>query len=276
MEVTASSIKTFLDCPRKYYLAYVLNQKPIAEKAYFREGNTVHDALANFYQNKPFEVDLVDGDDKYSVRAKAMVKGYTSRYAWDEFEYYEPEQEFSFDFGGVNVRGKKDAKLKRAGDLFLLDYKTTSESDLIAYSETIDDSIQTLLYLMDSFIKGEPIKGVLYRLIHKSLIRQKKDEGDEDFNKRMFQVYQENPDKYFHEVVIRKSQADIEWFMDDLLEIIEDMKRMRSYYNRNLLSCRGFMGDCEFLPLCQNKQLFETNLTTMYKKKERTHEELSV
>lgn len=130
-------LKTFSDCPHKYYLKYVKKISIPQPASYFEKGKKIH-ALANYY---------LRGDD-----ISKIINGLTEdeKAIWDmlfqnEFfkkKYVKSEYNLSCKIGEFWIGGRLDALMQDNEDYYILDYKTGS------IPKTPESDFQTMVYLI--------------------------------------------------------------------------------------------------------------------------------
>ena len=150
VKLSATRLKTYLTCKRKYYYKYVQklygHEIPQDVPQEYEIGNVVHLALKELYLNKSSytdarelqkdlekELDKQCGKselDKYliSLQKKRLTKFYTQeiqRFA-DGFEVLSCEESFTTEYAGMTLVGQIDRVDKRDNEIEVLDYKTGS------------------------------------------------------------------------------------------------------------------------------------------------------
>ncbi len=148
IKLSATKLKTFLTCKRKYFYAYVQSIKghqiPKDMPEEWEIGTAVHDALNILYSKKPFytdadelkkdldkELDAVCGKselDKYLIE---MQKRKMIEFAHNEIKRFRDgfrvkycEKNLTCDFSGMTLSGFVDRIDAKGDELFVLDYKT--------------------------------------------------------------------------------------------------------------------------------------------------------
>ena len=161
--LTNSAISTFKACPRKYYWRYVREIEALERPEALLLGQAVHGFLEAHYRQLPYEAPT-----DLTPKSQAILKGVREYYPilyLDDFDLFEPvavERVISgeilnpetgrparkYAYGG-KVDGlvilKKDVEGFKAGDLLLLEHKTTSKVDEANFERPQLDS-QLLLY----------------------------------------------------------------------------------------------------------------------------------
>ncbi|WP_294960803.1 PD-(D/E)XK nuclease family protein [Sulfurimonas sp.] len=150
VKLSATKLKTFLTCKRKYYHKYVqlINQHDIPKDmpAEWEIGTAVHDALKELYskQNSYSSLDYLKRDlnnelddvcggselDKYLIdmqkrRLDTFCEKEINRFA-DGWQVKECEKSLECSFAGMTLRGIIDRVDVKDGEMFVLDYKTGS------------------------------------------------------------------------------------------------------------------------------------------------------
>ena len=150
IELSATRLKTYLSCKRKYYYKYVQNiqnhkiEKDMPEE--YEIGNVVHSALKSVYEKKNsyFDARELKRDidtaldaycgkselDKYLVamqkkRLEPFVDAEIERFK-EGWKVYKTEELFREPFCGMTIIGQIDRVDKRDNIIEVLDYKTGS------------------------------------------------------------------------------------------------------------------------------------------------------
>jgi hypothetical protein len=144
LEWSATSLKTFLDCKRKYYLQYLqkINEHTISLKPKNYElGNIIHTILEQNYKQKRFaykeaikEISAYQHINPYLLielelwkkKLEKFFKNEEKRF-FDGISIYELEKPFRIEINGIILKGKIDRIDKlQDGTFAILDYKTSS------------------------------------------------------------------------------------------------------------------------------------------------------
>ncbi|MBD3791919.1 MAG: CRISPR-associated protein Cas4, partial [Campylobacterales bacterium] len=158
---SASRLKTFLECKRKYYYKYI--QKIEAKKEEeLNEGAFLHELLEHLFkeQSQYFSIEemekklyrlmdqlLVENDAKTNYQKllwKEKLKGFIASQVThfeSGWEVVEREKEFSGEIGGLRFKGRIDRIDQDATRTLVLDYKSgsTSEAQKSRNLETLKD-----------------------------------------------------------------------------------------------------------------------------------------
>ena len=149
-KLSATSLKTFLTCKRKYYYRYIkkldAHEIPKDMPKEYEIGNMVHSALNNLYSKKNSylsldelkrdldkELDAVCGDSELDKYLISLQKKKMQKFCEVEIERFKEgwsvvscEENFKTSFAGATLRGQIDRVDKRGDELYVLDYKTGS------------------------------------------------------------------------------------------------------------------------------------------------------
>lgn len=146
-------LKTFKECPKKYYYRYVKKISVPQKSAPFEKGKKIH-ALANYY---------LRGDD-ISKLEKTLNKDELA--VWESLKsneyfqktYINSEYNLSCKINDYWVGGRLDALVKDDDRYYILDYKTGS----IPQNPEFD--FQTIIYLLaaDKFLKDSKELSFVY------------------------------------------------------------------------------------------------------------------
>jgi len=204
-----------------------------------------------------------------SIKVRAMVEGGLAR--WDLWPSV-TEKQFSVPFrnpetgrastkhtlegvfDGVFLPGGWDTEPEWPGSdrPVLLEIKTTSRLDS-AYLERLDLDWQVSAYLaVAQVVYNAPVNEMVYRVVRKPSIRQRKDETVDGFAERLYEDYRSRPEFYFEEVVITRTDRQIERWLYEAWEVHERILRVErgGMTVRNPAHCLDF-GRCVYFDLCR-------------------------
>ena len=141
---SASRLKTYLECKRKYYYRYMQKIKA-KEEDELNEGSLLHKVLERIHENhdhytssnelelaihKQLDALLPFDDAKTAYKKllwKEKLKGYIERQTAhfnSEWKVIHREKEFTTQIGGLNFKGRIDRIDQNATDTLVLDYKS--------------------------------------------------------------------------------------------------------------------------------------------------------
>jgi hypothetical protein len=269
--LTNSAISAFKACPRKYYWRYVREVEAIERPEALLLGTAIHGFLESHYRQLPFEPPT-DLTPKSRAILRGVIEGYSVRYMddCDLFDAVALEQVISgeilnpetgrpareFAYGG-KIDGliilKKEMESFKAGDLLLMEHKSASRVD-DAYFERLQLDSQLLLYSL--FLSRQlevPIAGVLFNVILKPSLRQKKSENEAEYHQRL-RLEMDWPEQYhrrylrFPEIRLQEIQKEL-W---DAKNIISKA-RQAGVFTMNSSACFDYHRKCDYWPLCSSQ-----------------------
>ena len=196
IKISATRLKTFLSCKRKYYYKYILqirgHEIPKDMPKEYEIGNSVHLALKNLYVNKDSydnkqelkrdvdkELDNACGEselDKYLIqmqkrRLDSFCDMEITRFN-DEWKVHSCEESFECSFAGVTLIGQIDRIDKRENEIYVLDYKTGSYTlnNKNNFMDSVDFQLE-FYYLLASGL-GNVVGCAFYDLKNSKIIEE--------------------------------------------------------------------------------------------------------
>jgi len=196
VKLSASRLKVFLTCKRKYYYKYIefiqghTIPKDVPEE--YEIGNAVHLALKELYLKKSTysdvkslkkdldrELDKVCGKSELEKYLISLQKKRLSLFAQNEilrfrdgWEVYKCEEKFEIDFQGIKLIGQIDRVDKKENLVEVLDYKTGSYKlyNKNNYTEATDFQLE-FYYLLASGL-GDVQECSFYDLKESKIVRE--------------------------------------------------------------------------------------------------------
>jgi len=185
---SATSLKTYLQCKRKYYFNYISNIKDhnvsIKPEAY-EIGNIIHNCLEEAVKNKTLNNSFISQyfssyqkSNPYLIlelelwkkRLEKLVE-YEKFRSDNGIEIYEVEKPFNLTYNGINIKGAIDRIDKYPDNTYeIIDYKTSSSlkiDTLKTYEESTDFQLE-FYYLSQ---RDKMIKSVGYYDLNDSSIK---------------------------------------------------------------------------------------------------------
>ena len=160
MELTASMVRCFKQCPRRYELEYVHCLKPTVPQAALAMGSSYHERVAAILMRQPWDRSGVVG---------AMAEAFDLGVSWYTWAIQDVEREFRVKVGrGLWLKGKMDVLLR---DGTPVEHKTFGGSDWDRYVDHLAWDDQVTLYLM-----ATGAHKTIYTVCRKPTIRKRKDE----------------------------------------------------------------------------------------------------
>lgn len=288
MEIlTYSRIKARKNCPMAEHIRYELGLTPKTKRDALALGTAVHrgletgsidDALAAFDGIFPSAQEEQDKLEVTKATVGAMLGGYFKRFGvWPA----DSRKELQFSIPIINpetgsksrsfeLQGKIDALVQIEGQYWLVEYKTASQINEDYFNRIeLDEQVSTYMYAAQKAFNIQ-IAGIIYRVLKKPSIRQKKTESLEQFCQRLAQDYIDRPEFYFFEGKFYRSQDDLIQYEKELWAFTKQLlyEHLHGIHCKNASRCTDF-GRCEYMPIC----LQERDWELMYEQRE-IHEEL--
>ncbi len=303
--LTYSALNTFRNCPRKYKHRYVDNLRPRMKVESLSFGSVIHSAIEIWYRSVDdanrlwIILDFIDRsfpdratDENQQANwhlARAIMTGYASRYASEDFTIIEIEKSFTGNIRNPDtgrcsqtfvMAGKADAIVQRSDGMYLLEHKTAASIDS-NYLDKLWTDTQIALYCYYLRELGYPIVGVIYNVLLKSRLKQSKGETQEEYEARHAELAAKNKSgkstakrqmpetneefqgrlaawyakpEAFHREFIYLSEDRLAMLQDEVWEITQQYldARRRGKWLLNTSSCFSYQRPCEYLPYCQS------------------------
>lgn len=189
---SASSLKEFLECKRKYYLNHILKIKEhdisIKPKGY-ELGNIIHNTLEEYYRQdmRSYEV-LLDIFNKnrsenpflnldleiWKRKLQDFIKKEEKRFE-QGFKILELEKAFFCEFEGIKLQGKIDRIDVLNDEYFVLDYKTSSSlkvSTKRTYEKAVDFQLEFYFLGVQNIYGSNKVNTFYYDLHNMKLLEE--------------------------------------------------------------------------------------------------------
>lgn len=236
MYLSFSKISTYLKCPMRYKFIYI-DELPTYPRSYFSFGNSLHEVLEEFYREDVrkkeikspylYLIELLDKNwhsEGYSnlaeeKRAKIEARRILTKFYRTEFFNYKPaiavEKEFSFDFYGIEVKGRIDRIDGDYNSIRVIDYKTTS---LLPRFFKEEDFLQLLIYKMaaSNIYFGRKIEKVTFHFLR----------------------HNEKIDFIISDLLLEKGKRKMS-------EVLQEITKCNFFPKKN-----GYCNQCEFKNIC--------------------------
>ncbi|WP_044416413.1 PD-(D/E)XK nuclease family protein [Halarcobacter anaerophilus] len=186
---SASSLKEFLECKRKFYLNHILKIKEhdisLKPKGY-ELGNIIHKTLEEFYKEKNRDYKtLLNIFNKnrtqnsflnleleiWKKRLKEFIEEEDKRVK-EGFINIEQEKAFLFDLEGIKLRGTIDRIDKKEDKFYVIDYKTSSNLKVDSkknYDKSKDFQLEFYYLAVKKLYKAKAINTLYYDLYEMKL-----------------------------------------------------------------------------------------------------------
>ena len=155
-------LKTFQQCPRKFYYRYVKNISMPVNDSVFEFGKNIH-ALASYYLRK----ENIDKMELSLSEREAAVWKYLKSIKYFSYEVIETEYNLAVKQEDVFFGGRIDALVKGGDEYYILDYKTGSIPKNAKYD------FQTMIYILavKEFFKTEKVNFIYIDLKNKDEVK---------------------------------------------------------------------------------------------------------
>ncbi len=193
----------------------------------------------------PLESQLTVQEECYMI-ADSLLRGYLQRYQGDwtgKYSFSNPtvkpdkwlglEDQFKFDYRFedglvVPIRGMFDGVFTaKQGTTWLFETKFLSRVDEEGLEDLLPFNLQVMLYLTALYERsGDKPAGVLYNVVRRPGLRQKKNESLREFSDRILEDVVGRPDHYFIRWDMTITQGELaNWrrtFLDPVMREIRD------------------------------------------------------
>ena len=182
---SASGLKMFLECKRKWYLNYILKLKEHTISKLpksFELGNIVHSILEEYYKNKNSNIDEIflkyKSSNPFLILDLEVFKHNIKKLLEDDKkrletrEIVEIEKKFSVNFNEFELIGVIDRVDKFEDSYELIDYKTSRSlkiDTINTYSKSCDFQLEFYFLAIKNLYKTTNIKAFYYDIFENSL-----------------------------------------------------------------------------------------------------------
>jgi hypothetical protein len=324
--LTYSALNTFRNCPRKYKNRYIDSLRPRESAEALSFGSAIHRAIELWYRwnsepnRRTIVCDFLDiafveryNDLKQMAHwqlARALFDGYAHRYCIEDFSMVEVEKEFTCEIRNPDtgrasqtfvMSGKVDAIVQCYDGMYLLEHKTASKVDA-NYLDKLWTDTQIALYCHYLRELGYPIVGVIYNVLLKAKIKQRRGETSSEYEQRRTELAAKNKSgksnakrkmpesdeafqarlakwysrpEAFHRECIYLSEDRMAMLQDEVWEITQQYldARRRGKWLLNTSNCFSYQRPCDYLAYCQSG--FNPNVADNLYEIAMPHEELS-
>lgn len=232
--VSISRVKLFKGCRRAYELKYVHGLIPVETAESLQTGISYHEKLEQLYKDGYFEV------TDYS-KESAMAMAYKT-YIYPKFAVKSAEDWFRYQLPNGDILVGRTDGITPDGQL--VEHKTCSGEIGEDYEFDLQWDEQIPAYML-----ATGARQMWYTVCRKPTIRQKKDESDEEFFKRMVEWYDTDTTKKIRLLRVERTDAEINAFSLDLRKMIYEINHCENFY-RNCYHCTKWGRRCEYSGVC--------------------------
>jgi hypothetical protein len=261
-----------------------MGYSPRIYKEYIKIGDLFDKSIALYHSGEPIELILAEAEritndkilvassqeeisdlENIQVMVQAMLLGYTEKF---EQINIKPHLRVNVPvITGYRLGCELDGFYQNGVERWIAELKTSTTIDK-NYIDKLDTDFQMNCYFFGAthwFHK--PITGVLYRIVKKPSIRQKKTETRNEFLKRLMLEFVEKKDDYFYQQKIYKNQLALKIFEKEIVDIFKDMEqcyKQDRWYKSGEQCIPVGRGNCQYLQYCNDPR--QEILETFYKK----------
>lgn len=262
INLTASMIRCFKACPRKYFFEYVEMLKPIETPEALSTGSSYHSYLEKLLKNEPFEVtDL----------PSAMAEAFDRFIPWRTWDVKSVEEEYRVKLApGIFLAGKMDAL---TADGTPIEHKSSKKKPNESYRERLflDDQVSCYLLAL-SIMRGEPQTHITYTVCQKPELRAAK-KLEEDPEAQAAELLERQRAWFDEEKVtcftVVRDARELEDFKKELIYFGRSLVQPRKIFYRNPSNCAQWK--CHYQSICQD---YDPDCLVGFVRKERRNEEL--
>ena len=282
--ITQSLLSDFMCCPRRFLLKVNRWRSPSEEETTFL-GTIVHaalDRLFSIFKNEgrictADELDIMmiklssersfrrflknDFIDQQLCKAYVLVDHYIQRYSesFESVEIINPEEEFKINYHDILYKGKRDLLYTvKNGKIWMMEHKVRSRIVEESLLKKLTMDLQVLFYTLFSIREGYVnFGGIMYDLIRNPQNDIHKKETLEEYTERLDTIVSKDPDHYYPRYEISVTKKDLEYFEDELGEIVGRLQDCltRDKWFRNTTACDTPF-KCSYIDACSSHSLF--------------------
>lgn len=277
--ITQSMLQSFLSCRQRSLLQLDLWEPILGGSSSAARGDLYHSALEAFHNSPSREVDIpavyatwlevqkkkgpidaLEVDDAYAFLNASMPvyvdfwKASDDKLTWDAGS---AEKVFDVKWNGYRLRGKIDGLPRIKKDFWVFETKTKSAIEEESMLEALAFDFQNMFYMTCLKAIGQPAVGVIYNIIRKPQLRQKKTETPDELSIRIAEDIESRPDHYFKRYEIAYSPESITRFESELLSVLQEFQKWLSGEvptYRNQTACITRI-KCTFLAACSSNSM---------------------
>lgn len=262
IELTASMLRCFKSCPRKYFFEYVELLKPEVRQEALETGSSYHECLERLLTGGG--VDVVD-------LPSAMAEAFDRFLPWKNWDVKDVEKEYRVRIApGIFLKGKIDAL---CADGTPIEHKSSSTRPDEKYRSRLflDDQVSCYLLAL-SLMRKEPVTRIVYTVCAKPQLRPSSKIADAEENARELLERQRawfDEEKVQAFTVVRAAQ-ELTDFQKELIYFGRSLQQeKRRVWYRNPGGCA--IMPCAYQSICQD---YDPECLMGFVKKERRNEEL--
>lgn len=294
VEITQSELSSLGLCPYQWNLKYNECLRPKRKNIKLAVGSAVHAGVEAFYKRDPDPMKVVQDycqkvldeadaaglhvDEEYEVslaKATSLMRAYLKKYSHDHDVYNILAVEAQFRVHLVDdifIVGKIDRTMieKDTGAFLPTETKTAAQFDADVNKLMLDFQVSVYAW---AFMKqlGLRYVNVLYDVILKPMLRQKKDESVEQYLARIEEAITEDPTRYFVRTKVHRSHDELRRTEEELVIRCRELVRRRESREVYRISGDHCNWRCDYRKLCLEPT---ADMEELYSRVENPHQEL--
>lgn len=302
INLSASSIRTFMSCRRRYWFQYVERLQPLVRETPLSFGSAVHAGLEFLFNSRSNNPERIMAAIKESYSAQELeesgnnpdlalraVLAYDRNVPWNTWRMLAVEPWFEVSVGhGRRLRGRWDGLVEVNGSLFVLEHKTVAGGVSERALHHLLWDMQAGLYILAAREKGLNVQGILYDFIPKPTIepllatpaekrkytkegklygnQRDTDETKEAYMDRVDEWYDANKAGFIQHIV-QRNQNQIDALVGQIMQLATDIRvcENNEAYYMNPSACAVL--SCPYQGVCleDTPEAREANFTTREK-----------
>lgn len=274
------SMSSFIQCRRYYWYKHIRRLERAVLKIPFVVGRIVHHGIQTLFKSYP-KVEVAEKEirKKYKEESKkarkefaisaeddqelaqteyvtsGMLKAYSIHHAafLKNSKHVATEKSLIYQLSDkVTIVAKLDNIIENKEKLYDYELKTTKGIDMQKIKSIKTDPQTSLGFALHNLLEKKKLSGIIYDIIKKPQIRQKKNESKKEFNSRLLNWYADNESLKFHIERIEKPLISVESVMNTAEKVTSEMLRTKTKedYYQNFKYCIHEWGPCPYYPLC--------------------------
>lgn len=238
-KLSASKLRTFKACRRKYELSYIEKLRPIQKEEALEMGSNYHSNIERILKGETISEEILTQED---AKIYAMSKAFEKYILPQLPPVFAVEQKFEFKLpNGSIINGIVDAMTETG---MVIEHKSSGTPLDEKYINRLDWDDQVPIYML-----ATATNKCFYTVCQKPTIRQKQNESLEEFAERCIKWYEDDTERKAGTFTVVRTPEDLLEKRQELEEMAEEIKNAKLFY-RNPNHC-SIMG-CPYSSICLN------------------------
>lgn len=251
--LSASKLKTFKACRRKYQLTYLELLEPVKKEQALEMGSNYHKNIEKILNNEEIEKEINSVDD---AKIYAMSMAFKKYILPNIPKVAETELKFNFEIEeGKIINGIIDALTE---DGVVIEHKSSGAAVDEKYIDRLNWDDQVPIYML-----ATKTNRCYYDVCMKPTIRQKKDESLEEYTQRCIEWFDEDTDTKVQVFNVVRTPEELQEKYNELIAMCDEIENAKNFY-RNQSHCS--IMSCPYSSICLN---YDSNIEPIgFKKRE--------